>query len=80
MRHACPCCGHLTLSESAAYEICGVCFWEDEGQDGSGADTIGGGPNGNLSLTTAQENYRAYGACERRYIVNVRLPLESEIA
>ena len=80
MNSACPCCGYLTLSQNAAYEICGVCFWEDDGQGTSSADTVRGGSNGDLSLTAAQENYRAYGACERRYIVNVRLPLESEIA
>ena len=80
MNHACPCCGYLTLDEGAEYEICGVCFWEDDGQDASNADEVRGGPNGDLSLTMAQENYRVFGACERRYIVNVRLPSASEIA
>ena len=28
----CPCCGYKTLSESASgtYEICEICFWEDD--------------------------------------------------
>jgi cysteine-rich CPCC protein len=30
---ACPCCGHATLSERGVYQICPVCFWEDDGQD-----------------------------------------------
>jgi hypothetical protein len=80
MSEACPCCGYLTLSKRAASEICGVCFWEDDGQDASDADAIRGGANGDLSLTMARENYRAIGVCERRYIVNVRLPSVSEIA
>lgn len=80
MSRACPCCGHLTLKESGAYEICGVCFWEDDGQTASTADDSHGGPNGSLTLTMAQENYRAFGASDRRYIVNVRLPSASEIA
>jgi hypothetical protein len=27
---ACPCCGSFTLSEFGGYEICTVCFWEDD--------------------------------------------------
>lgn len=80
MSHACPCCGYLTLRERGAYEVCGVCFWEDDGQTETDAGEVRGGPNGDLSLTRAQENYRAFGACERRYLVNVRLPAVSEIA
>ena len=80
MNRACPCCGYLTLSERGAYEICGVCFWEDDGQTAANVDEVRGGPNGGLSLIMAQENYRAFGACERRFIVNVRLPAASEIA
>ncbi|MES2449520.1 MAG: CPCC family cysteine-rich protein [Pseudomonadota bacterium] len=80
MSRACPCCGYLTLNERGVYEICGVCFWEDDGQTAANVDEARGGPNGGLSLTMAQENYRAFGACERRYIVNVRLPAASEIA
>ena len=30
---ACACCGHATLSERGVYQICPVCFWEDDGQD-----------------------------------------------
>ncbi|MFF1900798.1 CPCC family cysteine-rich protein [Streptomyces sp. NPDC058206] len=27
----CVCCGHLTLGEPpGSYEICSVCFWEDD--------------------------------------------------
>ena len=79
MRVACPCCGYLSLSEPGAFEICGICFWEDDGQTAANAGEVRGGPNGDLSLARAQENYRAFGACERRYLVNVRLPAVSEI-
>lgn len=27
----CPCCGFRTLTESGEYDICVVCFWEDDG-------------------------------------------------
>lgn len=47
----CPGCGYPTLSERGAYEICGVCNWEDDNQDDDEADKVWGGPNGELSLT-----------------------------
>jgi hypothetical protein len=41
-----PCCGYLTLCGRAGYEICPVCFWEDDRQDSHDADEVRGGPNG----------------------------------
>ena len=29
-KFTCPCCGCLTLNERGAYDICPVCFWEDD--------------------------------------------------
>ena len=26
----CPCCGYKTLNEKGGYDICPICFWEDE--------------------------------------------------
>jgi hypothetical protein len=43
-RFRCPCCGFPTLTESAAFEICGLCNWEDDGQSGQDADDVLGGP------------------------------------
>ena len=75
---ACPCCGHLTLGERAMFEICDVCFWEDDGQGDQDADVVRGGPNGSLSLSAARRNYRQFGACERRFVERVRLPRRGE--
>jgi len=47
----CPCCGYPTLGERGGYEICNVCFWEDDGQDDIDADETWGGPNGSMSLS-----------------------------
>src|SRR5262249_6030280 len=44
--YRCPCCHCLTLHERGGYEICPVCFWEDDGQDDHDADEGRGGPNG----------------------------------
>lgn len=74
----CPCCGSKTLDERHAWEICPVCFWEDDGQDDHDADMVRGGPNGRLSLTQARQNYQQYGACEYRHVTNVRPPFPHE--
>jgi len=77
-RYACPCCGCRTLLERGGYEICPVCNWEDDGQDSHDADDIRGGPNGDLSLTQARDNYRQIGACDPRFSKSVRKPMADE--
>ena len=74
----CPCCGCKTLSKRTAFEICAVCFWEDDGQDDGDADENRGGPNGSLSLAVARANYLRFGACEEKMIENVRPPRPDE--
>ena len=74
----CPCCFCKTLSEWGIFEICPVCFWEDDGQDEYDAEVVRGGPNGTLSLTQARANYREIGACNSRSVANVRPPRPEE--
>ncbi len=76
---ACPCCGYLTLGERGGFEICDVCFWEDDGQDDPDAEIVRGGPNGHLSLSDARRNFDLIGACEERHIYDVRPPEPSEV-
>lgn len=75
----CPCCGFATLSQPGVYEICPVCFWEDDGQGDSDADAVRGGPNGLLSLTKARMNFTEFGACDSRHIRNTRPPSDAEL-
>jgi len=77
-RWACPCCRFLTLQERGGFEICKVCFWEDDGQDDQDASVVRGGPNGTLSLEQARQNFATYGACEERFKKSVRDPLPEE--
>jgi hypothetical protein len=77
-RFACPCCHFLTLSERGGFEICQVCFWEDDGQDDRDAGEVQGGPNGSLSLDQARKNYADFGACEKRFKKKVRPPRPEE--
>ncbi|WP_218011201.1 CPCC family cysteine-rich protein [Herbidospora mongoliensis] len=76
--HACPCCGYLTLGQRAMYEICSVCFWEDDGQDDHDADVIRHGPNGALSLTQARSNFADFGANRELDLPKVRNPRPHE--
>jgi hypothetical protein len=77
--YRCPCCGCKTLPERGGYDICPVCFWEDDGQDDPDADVVRGGPNGGLSLAQARANYQSFGACEERVLKHVRQPLPREL-
>jgi hypothetical protein len=77
-KYACPCCEFKTLPARGHYDICSVCFWEDDGQDDHDSDEIRGGPNGELSLVQARFNFRNYGACDKRFVDNVRPPPEEE--
>ena len=75
----CPCCGCKTLTERGVFDICPVCFWEDDGQDDYDADVVRGGPNGGLSLTEARLNFKNLGACDERCGVFVRPPQNDEL-
>jgi len=77
--YRCPCCGCLTLCGRGGYEICPVCFWEDDGQDDHDADEVRGGPNAELSLTQARTNFREFGASDRRSLAHVRKPKPEEM-
>jgi hypothetical protein len=79
MRFRCPCCRYRTLAERGAFEVCPVCFWEDDGQDDSDAHILRGGPNGALSLSLARQNYREFAAFEPRWKAFVRPPSPDEI-
>lgn len=78
VKHRCPCCGCRTLGERGGFDICPVCFWEDDGQDDADADAVRGGPNGALSLTQARCNFKEFGACDRKSIEHVRKPTPDE--
>ncbi|MFE2330103.1 CPCC family cysteine-rich protein [Streptomyces sp. NPDC059385] len=76
-RHPCPCCGHRVLDAMpGSYEICPVCFWEDDGIQFRWP-TMDGGAN-KVSLIEAQLNYQEFGACKQRVRQFVRPPAEDE--
>lgn len=56
----CPCCGYPTLHSHGSYEICSLCYWEDDGQDDPYADDVRGGPNHGYSLSEARANFQRH--------------------
>jgi hypothetical protein len=56
-RATCPCCGYPTIAARAAYEICSLCSWEDDGQDDPDSETVVRGPNHDYSLAEARANF-----------------------
>ena len=71
--YPCPCCGHRVFVEPpGSYDICEICFWEDDNVQLRWPDYRGGA---NVpSLIDSQENHREFGAIERRFIEHVRPP------
>lgn len=74
---ACPCCGHATLDERGGYDICRVCFWEDDGADNAEADRHSG-PN-HMTLTEGRINFLRTGASDARSLHHVRRPTAEEV-
>lgn len=72
MIYTCPCCGYLSLT-SEIFDICDICFWEDDPICRNEPDFIGGA-NGYLSLRQAQLNFSVIGACDKAFLKDVRKP------
>ena len=79
MKYSCPCCGFLTFDEKPCgnFDICPVCYWEDDDIQNKNPDFVGGA-NG-ISLNQAKTAYKALGAIKKRYVEKVRLPVKDEI-
>jgi predicted amidohydrolase len=75
--YPCPCCGYLVHDEPpGSYNICKICFWEDDISQLRFPE-MAGGANG-VSLIQAQKNFVSIGACEERIRQHVRQPLSGE--
>ncbi|MCC4261524.1 hypothetical protein LL270_12775 [Pseudomonas aestusnigri] len=63
----CPCCDYFSLSSESGYEICPVCFWED---DGVRAPAEFSAPN-HLTLAAGRQNVLTLGACDPASVARV---------
>jgi hypothetical protein len=76
--YPCACCGFLTISdkEYGTFEICPVCFWEDDNVQFNNIDYEGGANE--ESLREARQNFKKFGASSLRFSKKVRAPLPHE--
>ena len=73
----CPCCGYNVFSEPpGSYDICPICYWEDDIVQ-IGFPDLAGGANG-CSLIDGQKNYEQNGVCEGKMSTFVRQPNDSD--
>ncbi len=73
----CFCCGWKSMTEETgggSYEICQVCFWEDDGSQDADPEYAGGANE--PCLYDCRANYDKYGAVEERFKSNVKQPHE----
>ena len=68
-RHACPCCGYVTLPERGTSLICMVCFWEDDAFVGDRLDEQS--VCNHMTLRQGRANFAAFGACDRKTLKHV---------
>ena len=65
----CPCCVSFTLDARHDWDICPVCFWEDDVLE---TDPLNPSPsNHGLTLAEARANFRLIGACEPAMLEHV---------
>lgn len=79
LKYKCPCCGYYTFTSkpNGEYDICPVCFWEDDPFQSENPDLEG--MANTVSLNQAQKNYKKFGACKEDMIKYVRTPNKDEL-
>lgn len=77
MKKTCLCCGYISL-ESEIFDICPICYWEDDPACWGDTDFVGGAKS-NLSLREAQKNFKIFGACEECMLDLVREPTDDDL-
>lgn len=72
----CPVCGYDTIPNIGKYNLCDICYWEDDSIQRDNPDSDVGANN--TSLTQARKTYREVGACESRLTGYTRKPTASD--
>ena len=72
----CKCCGYNTISEYGEYEICAICYWEDDKYQTENPESINGANK--ISLNQARKNFAEFGAVEIEFTKNVRIPNDTD--
>jgi len=66
----CDCCDYFTIQDGVDYEICPVCFWEQDAFGVSEPDESSGANHG-LTLREGRKNFILFGACMAKFKENV---------
>jgi len=77
-RHKCLCCNYLSLLTKDDFEICEICYWEDDPltKEVNKISSI----NHGLTLEDAKKNFVKFGAVEQKYIDQVKPKIKYPIA
>jgi hypothetical protein len=75
-RYPCPCCGYRVHEAPGEYEICPICYWEDDPVQLRWPQYPGGANH--ETLIEAQRNFRTIGASEERVAHLTRDPVDGE--
>ncbi|WP_042889398.1 CPCC family cysteine-rich protein [Bacillus cereus] len=75
----CPLIRDKTLEEEppGTYEICNICYWENDEVQFNDPDFEGGANE--VLLRQAQKNFIAFGACEECCVGLVRKPTSEDV-
>ena len=78
-KYKCPCCGFYTYDKPTGntFQVCPVCFWEDDQVQYN--DIFYDGGANSISLKNARKNFKKFGAIQEIFKINVRKPTEEEI-
>lgn len=60
----CSCCNYKTISEKGNYQICPICFWEDDG----GNDKFKYSSVNHMTLEEAKVNFQEKGAISEKFL------------
>lgn len=74
----CPCCGYRVLAQAGEYEVCAICWWEDDPVQMT-SPLLRGGANV-VSLAEAQLYFITAGVSDPRFSTHVRAPDEGDVA
>ena len=70
LKYKCPCCGNKTLDEkpTGTYDICDICWWEDDPVQFRDHNFSGGANV--VSLNQARKNFKKYGISNLKHKKN----------
>ncbi|WP_081986669.1 CPCC family cysteine-rich protein [Chitinibacter sp. ZOR0017] len=66
----CDCCDYFSILSGEGYEICPICFWEQDYFGIEEPDTPSGANHG-LSIREGRANFQNYGACTPELVKSV---------